>query len=124
MNKERNFSNASHSVFYAANTINFISICLIFKVLFFLMLCFSLFNQLFILIFLFFSEKLADSLKLPQSTPGVQAQVFLCFRVLLLRMSPHHVTSLWPVIITEMVQVMLQMEYELSADVEESVLVF
>lgn len=71
-------------------------------------------------IFRLFIEKLADSLKLPQSTPGIQAQVFLCFRVLLLRMSPHHITSLWPVIITEMVQVMLQMEYELSADIDES----
>ena len=67
-----------------------------------------------------FAEKLSDSLKLPQSTPGIQAQVFLCFRVLLLRMSPHHMTSLWPVIITEMVQVMLQMENELSTDIEES----
>lgn len=65
------------------------------------------------------AEKLADSLKLPQSTPGIQAQVFLCFRVLLMRMSSHHITSLWPAIITEMVQVMLQMEHELSTDSEE-----
>ncbi|XP_065218037.1 protein dopey-2 isoform X2 [Planococcus citri] len=64
-------------------------------------------------------EKITDSLKLPQSTPGIQAQVFLCFRVLLLRMSSHHITSLWPAIITEMVQVMLQMEHELSTDTEE-----
>ncbi|KAK3917430.1 Protein dopey-1-like protein [Frankliniella fusca] len=64
-------------------------------------------------------EKLAESLRLPQVVPAVQANVFLCFRVLLLRMSPHHVTSLWPVIISEMVQVFLQMEQELSTDSEE-----
>lgn len=34
-------------------------------------------------------------------------------------MSPHHVTSLWPVIVSEMVQVMLHMEHELSTDSEE-----
>lgn len=31
------------------------------------------------------------------------AQVFLCFRVLILRMSAHHLTSLWPTVITEIV---------------------
>jgi len=51
--------------------------------------------------------------------PSVQAAVFLCFRVLLLRMSPDHVTSLWPIIIAEMVQVFLQMEQELKSESEE-----
>lgn len=51
--------------------------------------------------------------------PSVQAAVFLCFRVLLLRMSPDHVTSLWPIIIAEMVQVFLQMEQELKSDSDE-----
>lgn len=64
-------------------------------------------------------ERLADSLRLPQVVPSVQAQVFLCFRVLLLRMSPQHVTSLWPIIISEMVQVFLHIEQELSTDTEE-----
>lgn len=64
-------------------------------------------------------ERLAESLRLPQVVPGVQSQVFLCFRVLLLRMSPHHVTSLWPIIVSEMVQVMLHMEHDLSTDTEE-----
>lgn len=63
-------------------------------------------------------ERLAESLKLSH-VPGVQAQVFLCFRVLLLRMSPHQVTSLWPGIITELVQAFLQIEQELSTDSEE-----
>ncbi|EEC12059.1 protein dopey-1, putative [Ixodes scapularis] len=62
-------------------------------------------------------ERLAESLKLSH-VPAVQAQVFLCFRVLLLRMSPHQVTSLWPGIITELVQAFLQIEQELSTDSE------
>ena len=53
------------------------------------------------------AERLADSLRLP-SVPSVQAQVFLCFRVLIMRVSPHHLTSLWPTIITELVRTLLQ----------------
>lgn len=63
-------------------------------------------------------ERLSESLKLSH-VPSVHAQVFLCFRVLLLRMSPQHITSLWPGIITELVQAFLQIEQELSTDTEE-----
>ncbi|XP_077487312.1 LOW QUALITY PROTEIN: protein DOP1A [Amblyomma americanum] len=63
-------------------------------------------------------ERLSDSLKLSH-VPSVHAQVFLCFRVLLLRMLPQHITSLWPGIITELVQAFLQIEQELSTDTEE-----
>lgn len=63
-------------------------------------------------------ERLSESLRFLQ-VPFVQSQVFFCFRVLLLRMSPHHITSLWPIIITEMVQVFLQIEQELNNDSEE-----
>ncbi|KAJ8919768.1 hypothetical protein NQ315_006297 [Exocentrus adspersus] len=62
-------------------------------------------------------EQLTSSLRL--NVPGVQAQVFMCFRVILIRMSPLHVTSLWPIIISEMLQVFLQIEQELSTDTEE-----
>jgi len=34
-------------------------------------------------------------------------------------MTPQHVTSLWPIIISEMVQVFLHIEQELSTDTEE-----
>ncbi|XP_075169271.1 protein DOP1 homolog [Haematobia irritans] len=61
-------------------------------------------------------EQLANSLRLLSNVPSVQAAVFLCFRVLLLRMSPDHVTSLWPIIIAEMVQVFLAMEQELKTE--------
>ncbi|XP_024938328.1 protein dopey-1 homolog isoform X2 [Cephus cinctus] len=64
-------------------------------------------------------ERLADSLRLPQVIPSIQAQVFLCFRVLLLRISPQHATSLWPVIVSELVQVFLHIEQELNTDSEE-----
>ncbi|KAG7202175.1 hypothetical protein KM043_015855 [Ampulex compressa] len=64
-------------------------------------------------------ERLADSLRLPQVIPSIQAQVFLCFRVLLLRISPQHATSLWPTIVSELVQVFLYIEQELSTDTEE-----
>lgn len=37
------------------------------------------------------------------SSPIVQSHILLCFRVLLLRMSHSHLTSLWPFIYTEMV---------------------
>ena len=72
-----------------------------------------------IIVIFCFAEQLANSLRLPQVVPSVQAAVFLCFRVLLLRMSPDHVTSLWPIIIAEMVQVFLAIEQELMTDTEE-----
>lgn len=77
------------------------------------------FNSFLLLNFFHFLEQLANSLRLPSVAPAVQASVFLCFRVLLLRMSPDHVTSLWPTIIAEMVQVFLAIEQELKVDSEE-----
>lgn len=62
-------------------------------------------------------EQLNSSLRL--NIPGIQAQVFLCFRVLLIRMTAMQVTLLWPIVISEMLQVFLQIEQELSTDTEE-----
>lgn len=76
------------------------------------------------LIWFVISERLADCLRIPQAVPTLQAQVFLCFRVLLIRMSPHHVTSLWPVVISELVQAMLHMEHQLNTRTEQFRLVF
>ena len=66
-------------------------------------------------------EKLSESLRLAQTWawPSVQAQVFLCFRVLLLRTGPQHVASLWPSVVAELVQVLCQLEHELRRDSEE-----
>ena len=66
-----------------------------------------------------FLERLAESLRTIPSSPSVQSAVFLCFRVILIRMSPQHVTSLWPLIITEMVVIFSYLEQELSTDSEE-----
>ena len=60
-------------------------------------------------------ERLAESLRLPQS-PVVHEQIFLFFRVLILRMSAQHLTPLWPTIVSEVVHVLLQMESDLSTE--------
>ena len=45
--------------------------------------------------------------------PFLHEQVFLCFRLLLVRMSPNHLISFWPPILTELVLVFVHMEHEL-----------
>jgi hypothetical protein len=47
-------------------------------------------------------EKLVDVLK-NVTAPIVQSEVYLCIRVLLCRLSPHNLTSFWPVVLTELV---------------------
>lgn len=49
-------------------------------------------------------EKLVDILK-NASAPAVQAELYLCVRVLLCRLSPHNLDSFWPVILSEMVSI-------------------
>lgn len=49
------------------------------------------------------SERLTEALR-SNSSPAVFAQMFLMFRVLLLRISPQHLTSLWPIMVTELVR--------------------
>jgi len=65
------------------------------------------------------TDRLSDCLRTVPVSPAVQAAVFLCFRVILLRMSAVHVTFLWPVIITEMVLVFSYIEQELSSDSQQ-----
>uniref|UniRef100_A0A8C0VBW7 DOP1 leucine zipper like protein B n=1 Tax=Cyanistes caeruleus TaxID=156563 RepID=A0A8C0VBW7_CYACU len=48
-------------------------------------------------------ERLTENLRVGQ-TSLVAAQMFLFFRVLLLRISPQHLTSLWPIMVTELVK--------------------
>jgi hypothetical protein len=47
-------------------------------------------------------EKLVDIFK-NVTSPVVQSEVYLCIRVLLCRLSPHNLTSFWPVLLTELV---------------------
>lgn len=58
-------------------------------------------------------ERLSDNLRLSQ-VPIVHAQVFLCYRVLLIRQKPQHLVSIWPSMVTELVHVLLQIEQQLS----------
>ena len=50
-------------------------------------------------------EKLVDTLR-NVSAPIVQSEVYLCVRILLCRLSPHNLSSFWPVILTELVSKM------------------
>src|ERR1700722_15717221 len=47
-------------------------------------------------------EKLVDVLK-NVAAPIVHSEVYLCIRVLLCRLSPHSLTSFWPLVLTELV---------------------
>jgi len=58
-------------------------------------------------------ERLADSLKL-QHVPNVQQQVFLCFRVLLIKILPTSLAALWPTMLTELYQILVRIEAEIE----------
>ncbi|CAI5772580.1 Dopey_N domain-containing protein [Podarcis lilfordi] len=62
-------------------------------------------------------ERLTDNLRVGQ-TSVVAAQMFLFFRVLLLRISPQHLTSLWPIMVTELIQAFIQLEEDLAEEEE------
>uniref|UniRef100_A0A8D0H132 DOP1 leucine zipper like protein B n=1 Tax=Sphenodon punctatus TaxID=8508 RepID=A0A8D0H132_SPHPU len=64
-------------------------------------------------------ERLTDNLRVGQ-TSRVAAQMFLFFRVLLLRISPQHLTSLWPIMVTELIQTFIQLEEDLTEEEESS----
>lgn len=60
-------------------------------------------------------ERLTENLRVGQ-TPAVSAQMFFMFRVLLLRISPQHLTSLWPIMVTELIRVFNRLEKMLLED--------
>ncbi|XP_056145152.1 protein dopey-2 isoform X2 [Lampris incognitus] len=64
-------------------------------------------------------ERLTEALRVNQ-TPAVFAQIFLMFRVLLLRISPQHLTSLWPIMVTELIRIFTRLEKALHEDKEVS----
>ena len=61
---------------------------------------------------------LTDNLKIPPQ-PILQAQIFLLFRILLLRISNRNLLSFWPILVTELLQIFIQIEQELRNDLEE-----
>ncbi|XP_051481300.1 protein dopey-2 isoform X3 [Apus apus] len=64
-------------------------------------------------------ERLTENLRVGQTSIAA-AQMFLFFRVLLLRISPQHLTSLWPIMVTELIQTFLQLEEDLTEEDEPS----
>ncbi|XP_059895232.1 protein dopey-2 isoform X2 [Gadus macrocephalus] len=64
-------------------------------------------------------ERLSETLRVAQ-TPAVSAQTFLMFRVLLLRISPQHLTSLWPIMVTELIRIFSRLHKALQSDNEVS----
>ena len=58
-------------------------------------------------------ERLSENLRLSQA-PVVHVQVFACYRVLLIRMKPSSFVSMWPPMITELVQVLTQIEQQIN----------
>ncbi|CAE6407081.1 unnamed protein product [Rhizoctonia solani] len=50
-------------------------------------------------------EKLVELLRWTSAEPIVHSEVFLCVRILLCRLSPHNLSSFWPVILTELIRI-------------------
>uniref|UniRef100_A0A8C4IQJ0 DOP1 leucine zipper like protein B n=1 Tax=Dicentrarchus labrax TaxID=13489 RepID=A0A8C4IQJ0_DICLA len=64
-------------------------------------------------------ERLTEALRMNPS-PAVSAQMLLMFRVLLLRISSQHLTSLWPIMVTELIRIFVRLEKALQADKDVS----
>ncbi|KAM4701432.1 protein DOP1B [Discoglossus pictus] len=60
-------------------------------------------------------ERLTENIRCGQ-TPSMAAQMFLFFRVLLLRISPQHLTSLWPIMVTELIHAFVQLQDDLMEE--------
>ncbi|KAI0334441.1 hypothetical protein GY45DRAFT_1318466 [Cubamyces sp. BRFM 1775] len=63
-------------------------------------------------------EKLVDTLR-NVSAPIVQSEVYLCVRVLLCRLSPHNLSSFWPVVLTELYRIFEQILENVPGDGSE-----
>ncbi|KAI0031253.1 Dopey, N-terminal-domain-containing protein [Vararia minispora EC-137] len=63
-------------------------------------------------------EKLVDVFR-NVNAPTVLAEVFLCIRVLLCRLSAHNLASFWPVILSELYRLLLQTMVDLPPDASE-----
>lgn len=63
-------------------------------------------------------ERLSDNLRVSQS-PVIRSAVFLCVRVLLLRLRPHSLIGVWPIMVTELVHALSQLEQQLQSGEQE-----
>ncbi|KAJ2558721.1 hypothetical protein EV175_000661 [Coemansia sp. RSA 1933] len=65
-------------------------------------------------------ERLVDILK-NTPHPAVQIEVFTCLRVLLCRLSNHHMSNFWPMLLTELIRLyLLQLNREERENVEQA----
>ncbi|KAM7407321.1 hypothetical protein PAMA_003171 [Pampus argenteus] len=64
-------------------------------------------------------ERLTEALRMNPSA-AVSAQMFLMFRVLLLRISSQHLISLWPIMVTELIRVFVRLEKALQVEKDVS----
>uniref|UniRef100_A0A3Q2YLX1 DOP1 leucine zipper like protein B n=1 Tax=Hippocampus comes TaxID=109280 RepID=A0A3Q2YLX1_HIPCM len=64
-------------------------------------------------------QRLTEALRMNPS-PAVSAQIFLMFRVLLLRISCQHLTSLWPIMVTELIRIFARLEKALLVEKDVS----
>ncbi|KAM9343615.1 protein DOP1B isoform 2-T2 [Pholidichthys leucotaenia] len=64
-------------------------------------------------------ERLTETLRMNPSA-AVSTQMFLMFRVLLLRISYQHLTSLWTIMVTELIHTFTRLEKALQADKDTS----
>ncbi|CAI5437514.1 unnamed protein product [Caenorhabditis angaria] len=63
-------------------------------------------------------ERLSDNLRVSQS-PVIRTAVFLCIRVLLIRLRPQSLIGVWPIMVTELVYALSQLEQQLGGGSEE-----
>ncbi|KAG9123031.1 hypothetical protein FRC07_000333 [Ceratobasidium sp. 392] len=49
-------------------------------------------------------EKLVELLRWTSAEPVIHSEIYLCVRVLICRLSPHNMSSFWPVILTELIR--------------------
>lgn len=61
-------------------------------------------------------EKLVELLRWSSAEPIIHSEVYLCVRVLLCRLSPHNLSSFWPVILTELIRLFTSALVEPPAD--------
>ncbi|KAH8110602.1 Dopey, N-terminal-domain-containing protein [Phellopilus nigrolimitatus] len=64
-------------------------------------------------------EKLVDILR-SGSSSIVESEVYLCIRVLLCRLSPHNLSSFWPVLLSELIRIFEQVMAEPPSDGSDS----
>ncbi|KAL5535972.1 hypothetical protein ACEPAF_4066 [Sanghuangporus sanghuang] len=60
-------------------------------------------------------EKLVDLLR-NGGAPIVESEVYLCIRVLICRLSPHNLSSFWPVLLSELIRIFSQVMAEAPSD--------